>query len=90
MNHETFEKMAGGLTGVCVSALGITNVDELYSWVGIICSVIGLLITIATTVIIPFIKKLHKAKEDGKITPDEMKDALDDLKNNIDKIDKEK
>ena len=90
MNHETIEKAVGGLTGVCVSALGI-SADELYSWVGIICSIVGLLITIATTVVIPFIKKLKRAKEDdGKIDADEMKDALDELKQNIDKIDKEK
>lgn len=88
MNHETFEQAAGGLTGVCVSALGITTSD-LYNWVGIVCSIIGLLITIVTTVVIPFIKKLKQAKEnDGKIDSDELKDALDDLKNNIDNIDK--
>lgn len=88
MNPKTFEKAAGGLTGVCISALGI-NTDDIYNWVGIICSIFGLIITLATTVVIPFIQKIKEAKKnDGKIDSDELKDALDDLKENIDDINK--
>ena len=88
MNPKTFEKAAGGLTGVCISALGIST-DEIYNWVGIICSFLGLAITIATTVVIPFIQKIREArKNDGKVDSDEMKDALEDLRENIDDIGK--
>ena len=77
MNPKTFEKAAGGLTGVCISALG-TSTDEIYNWVGIICSVLGLAITIAPTVVIPFIQKtreLAAAYKEAVIHPGIAKEA---------------
>ena len=93
MDGENIQKGLGGLIGIIVSSTGITA-GEIESIVSIVCSIIGLLITIAFVVVIPVIKKIIAAKKDGKITTDEVEDILDTVQNGLeqtkDKIDKMK
>ena len=56
----------------------------------ILTAIAGLLITIVTCVIVPLWKKINKAKEDGKITPDELQEITDTLKDGIEQIKKDK
>ena len=72
MNNEV--KFVGGVVGSCVSFMGASiNSDELSTIISIICAVVGLVWTIVITGVIPFIKWLKKAKQDGKITAEEIK-----------------
>ena len=97
MNNEV--KFASGIIGTFVSFMGASiNSDELSTIISIICAVVGLLWTIVITGVIPFIKWLKKAKQDGKITAEEI-DELQEIaknvteevaKNDIIKKDKEK
>ena len=64
--------------------------QDMENIVSIVCCIAGLLITIVTCVIVPLWKKIDKAKEDGKITPDELQEITDTLKDGIDKIKKDK
>ena len=93
MDGENIQKGLGGVIGIIVSSTGITA-GEIESIVSIVCSIIGLLITIAFVVVIPVIKKIIAAKKDGKITTDEVEDILDTVQNGLeqtkDKIDKMK
>ena len=57
--------------------------------VSIVCCILGFMITLVTCVIVPVWKKIAKAKEDGKITPDELQEIADALKDGIDDIKKE-
>lgn len=82
MNGENIQKGLGGLFGVFVSSTGI-SVGEIESIVSIVCSIIGLLITIAFVVVIPVVKKIIAAKKDGKITADEVEDILDTVQNGL-------
>lgn len=76
-----------GLIGSALSLVGVgISTDKLDHIVSIICAVIGLLITITISVIIPFAKWWKKAKKDGKIDEeelDELSTILKDGKENI-------
>ena len=97
MNNEV--KFVGGVVGSCVSFMGASiNADEISTIISIVCAVVGLLWTIVITGVIPFIKWLKKAKQDGKIAAEEI-DELQEItkkvteevsKSEIIKKDKEK
>ena len=81
-------RLIGGITGTFISAVGAgLSVTEAQAIVSIIATVIGLIITITTSVVMPVLKKLKKAKEDGKVTVDE---AIDIIKTATDGLDKAK
>ena len=69
-----------GFTGSGISTvLTITQTNEVFQTVQLILSILAFLVTIAYTV-----WKWHKkAKQDGKITPEEVEELFDNLKNNI-------
>lgn len=81
-------KWLGALIGNVVTTAGW--LQDMENIVSIVCCIVGLLITIVTCVVIPLWKKISKAKEDGKITPDELQEITDTLKDGIDKIKKDK
>ena len=95
VNHES---LVGGTVGTMISALAI-NVDNLRSIesiVAIVCTSLGLLITIITSLIIPLVKWYARSKKDGKISADEvvdgvetLKDGLKNLKDNLEEEHKE-
>lgn len=85
VNHES---LVGGTVGTIVSALAI-NVDDLHSIesiVAIVCTVIGLLITIITSLIIPLCRWYAQSKKDGKISADEVVEGAETLKNGLQDI----
>lgn len=83
----------GGLLGTAITASGAAiSVNDLQLILSIIATIIGLLITITTSVIIPVIKEIKKIKADGKITADEIEetakvitDGLKEVKEEINK-----
>lgn len=82
-----YEKMVSGTFGTMVSAVGAgLSVTELQAIVSIVATVIGLLITITSSIIIPAWKKWNKAKEDGKVTPEEVEDIVNTIKDGIDEV----
>lgn len=79
--------IAGAICGNVMSALGIAmSTTDLSQIISIVCTVIGTIITIISALVIPIWKTIRKAKEDGKITPDEMQDIIDTAKEGLDKI----
>lgn len=86
MNNS--EKLLGALIGNAVTAAGW--LQDMENIVSIVCCIAGLLITMITCVIVPLWKKISKAKEDGKLTPDELQEIADTLKDGIDQIKKDK
>lgn len=89
------KNLLGGTVGTMISALSI-NVDNLRSIesiVAIICTSLGLIITIVSSVIIPLIKWYKNAKKDGKIDAGEilegtetLRDGLKDIQDNLEKL----
>ena len=82
------EKWCGALIGNVVTTAGW--LQDMENIVSIVCCIVGLFITIVTCVIVPLWKKIAKAKEDGKITPDEFQEIADTLKDGIEQIKKDK
>ena len=78
-NHSVI----GALTGSIISFIGLNySITELDSIISIVCSVTGLILAVVSfTVprIIRLVKKIRKAKEDGKITNDELDEMGQDV-----------
>lgn len=67
-----------GLIGTAISSMGmVVSTEQLDHIISIICSVAGVIIVIATSVIIPLVSWYKKAKADGKITKEEIEEAKD-------------
>ena len=90
MTNENVWKSAGGLFGTMLSAMGISSTQDIESITSIVCTIIGLLITITSCVVIPVAKKILSARKDGKITPDEATDILDTLDKGLNDLDPKK
>lgn len=84
MNDKNF---IGSICGNAVSACGIAiSTTELSQIVSIVCTVIGTLITVFSAIIIPVWKKTSKAREDGKITPEEAEDIAKTAQDGLNKV----
>lgn len=76
-----------GFTGSGISTvLTITQTNEVFQTVQLIFSILAFLVTIAYTVW----KWYKKAKQDGKITTEEVEELFNNLKNNINEEENEK
>ena len=77
MTTDNMRAMANSRVGVCLSSTGraLQNVEAAVS---IVCSVIGLLIAITFSFVIPVAKKIINAKRnDGKVDLDEAADIAE-------------
>ncbi len=86
---ENAKRVVGGLVGNMLSIFSLT-LEDADHLITIVMSVLGFLITFCTCVVIPVWKKIHKALEDKKITPDEAQDILDTTKKGLEDFEKEK
>ena len=86
MNTSNIRDMANSRIGVCLSSTGrvLQNVEAAVS---IICSVVGLLIAITFSFILPVAKKIINAKRnDGKVDLDEAADIIAELERDLKKV----
>ena len=82
---DNVKSFIGGVSGSAVSFLGL-SLEDADHIVGIICGVVGLIITIISTVILPLLRRIKKAKADGKITLDEVTDIIENTTEDIKKV----
>ena len=75
---DNVKSFIGGVSGSAVSFLGL-SLEDADHIVGIVCGVVGLIITIISTVILPLLRRIKKAKADGKKVLDEA-NALSEIK----------
>ena len=68
------------IVGVALTPQDLENIEHITA---IICMIVGLLITIIGSLVIPFIKWWKKAKQDDKITKEEIKEGVDIIKNGL-------
>ena len=77
------EALTGGLIGTSISAGGLLiSTTELAMWISIVCTVLGLILTIVTTLIIPLAQGKKLSKEDiEEVTKriDETADKMDGI-----------
>ena len=82
---DNVKSFIGGVSGSAASLLGL-SLEDADHIVGIICGVVGLIITIISTVILPLLRRIKKAKADGKITLDEVADIIESTTEDIKKV----
>ena len=79
MNKETL----GGVGGIMISALGTgIQTNELLQTISLILTIIGTIITI----VMALLSWWNRAKKDGKITKEELEDALEIVKEGADEL----
>lgn len=71
----------GGLLGLTGTALSVNDVQAIVS---IVCTILGFLIMVLIPRIAALVSKIKKAKEDGKITQEELDDIVQDGKEIVD------
>lgn len=76
----------GNALSIASVALTETQLQTAESITAMICMVLGLLITIVCSIIIPLVKWWRKAKEDGKITDEELQEANDILNEGLEAL----
>ena len=84
-----------GLLGTAISATGASlSVTDLQAIISIIVTIAGFVISVLIPLLLKLAAKIKKAKEDGKVDKEEMKDILstgqeilEETKKVIDKID---
>ena len=85
-----YQQFTAGATGTAVSAAGFAlSVTQLQSVLSLAATVLGLLITITTSIVIPLAKKIIKARKDGKITNEETQEILDEVEKGCENVKKE-
>ena len=82
---DNVKSFIGGVSGSAVSFLGL-SLEDADHIVGIICGVVGLIITIVSTIILPLLRRIKKAKADGKITLDEVADIIESTTEDVKKV----
>lgn len=84
-------RFIGGTVGTCISAIAIdvNNLQSIESIVGIICTSLGAIITIISAIIIPLIKWYKKAKEDKKLSADEVEELANTVKDGLEEVKKD-
>lgn len=87
-SEKSIERGIGGLLGVAISSTGASfGLTEVESIISIVCSVIGLIITIVFALIIPVVKKIITAKKnDGKIDLDEAEDIINTIEQGLNEV----
>lgn len=91
VNSDTLKRTICGSIGTGLSATALSNIEDIQSLDGIIsivCTVLGLFITIISCVVIPLIKWWKKSKEDGKISADEIIEGAETLQKGTEEIKK--
>ena len=85
MKKSMFSLLGNALSvvGVALTPHELENAEHITA---IICMIVGLLITIVCSIVIPLIKWWKKAKADGKITEDEIKEGVEIIENGINEL----
>lgn len=79
------DKIVYGVLGTAISATGAgLSITELQAIISMIITVLGFIISVVVPLIIKLVNKVKKAREDGKIDKDEMKDIISTGKEIID------
>ena len=85
MKKSLFSMLGNVLSviGVALTPQQLENVEHITA---IICMIVGLLITIICSIIIPLIKWWKKAKADGKITEDEIQEGVQIIQDGLNNL----
>lgn len=83
------DKLMCGIVGTAISATGAgMSVNEIQAIVSMIVTIAGFVISVLIPLIIKLVKKIKAAREDGKITEEEVDDIASTVKEIVDESSK--
>lgn len=75
------------ITGAVGTSLGVigtaTQTNEILQTISLIITIVGAIISM---IVVPILSWYFKAKQDGKITPDEIKEGVEIIKDGAEKL----
>lgn len=81
---KPINELVAGLFGTGSCAVGTAlQTNEVLQTISMIITILG---GIVTLIVLPILNWYHKAKQDGKITSDEIKEGLETLSDGLDKM----
>ena len=82
---KPINELVAGLFGTGSCAVGTAlQTNEVLQTISMIITILG---GIVTLIVLPILNWYHKAKQDGKITSDEIKEGVETLQEGLDKLD---
>ena len=82
---KPINELVAGLFGTGSCAVGTAlQTNEVLQTISLIITILG---GIVTLIVLPLLNWYYKAKQDGKITPDEIKEGVETLQEGLDKLD---
>ena len=79
------DQLTCGIFGTVLGAVGAgMSVTELQAIISIVITVLGFIISVLVPLIIKLVRKIKDAREDGKITKEEMDDITSTVKEIVD------
>ena len=76
----------GGAIGTSIGVVGTaTQTNDVLQTISLIITIIGAIISM---IVVPLISWYQKAKKDGKITSDEIKEGVDVIAHGVDEVNK--
>lgn len=82
---KPIQELVAGLFGTGSCAVGTAlQTNEVLQTISLIITILG---GIVTLIVLPLLNWYYKAKKDGKITPDEIKEGVETLQEGLDKLD---
>lgn len=83
---KPFNELLAGLFGTGTCAVGTAlQTNEVLQTISLIITILG---GIVTLIVLPILNWWHKAKQDGKITTEEIKEGVETLNDGLEKLDK--
>ena len=81
---KPFNEFLAGVLGTSCSAVGTAlQTNEVLQTISLVITILG---GIVSLIVLPLLNWYHKAKQDGKITPDELKEGGETLSDGIEKL----
>lgn len=81
---KNINELVAGIFGTSASAVGTAlQTNDILQTISLIITILG---GIVTLIVLPILNWYHKAKQDGKITKEEIKEGLDTLNDGLDKL----
>ena len=77
------ELLTGGVGAVCGVIGTATQTNEILQTISLIVTIIGAVISF---IVVPILSWYKNAKQDGKITADELQEGMEKLKEGLDKV----
>lgn len=79
------DQLTCGIFGTALGAVGAgMSVTEVQAIISIVITVLGFIISVLVPLVIKLVKKIKAAREDGKITKEEMDDITSTVKEIVD------